>query len=59
MIESKLVQAVADPKFESVDTTELPDDDYVTGHPAYDYAYDALWLLVASREAGEAEGRGS
>jgi len=23
--------------------------------PAYDYAYDALWLLVASREAGEAE----
>jgi len=59
MIESKLVQAIADPEFELVDTTEMPDDSYVTRRPAYDYAYDALWLLVASREAGEAEGRGS
>lgn len=52
MIESKLVQAIADPQFESVDTTEIPDDNYVTRRPAYDYAFDALWLLVASRKAG-------
>ncbi len=29
MIESKLVQAIADPEFELVDTTEMPDDSYV------------------------------
>jgi hypothetical protein len=53
MIERKLVQAIADPEFESVDTTEMVDDNYVTRRPAYDYAYDALWLLVASRKIGE------
>jgi hypothetical protein len=52
MIERKLVQAIADPQFESVDTTEIPDDNFVTRRPAYDYAYDVLWLLVASRKAG-------
>ncbi len=54
MIESKLVQAIADPEFGSVDdTTEMPDDNYVTRRPAYDYTYDALWLLVANRKTGE------
>jgi HEAT repeat protein len=52
-IESKLVQAIADPAFESVDTTEMPDDNFVTRRPAYDYGYDALWLLVDNRRTGE------
>jgi len=54
MIERKLVQAIADPEFESVDTdTSEFDDDHVTRRPACDYAYDALWLLVANRKTGE------
>ncbi|WP_201381718.1 hypothetical protein [Ktedonobacter sp. SOSP1-52] len=52
MIESRLVQAIADPAFKLVDTTGL-DDEYVTRRSAYDYAYDALWQLVASRRSAK------
>ena len=49
-IEGKLVQALADPAFKQLDAPNP--DEPGTERPAYDYAYDALWLIVTGREVG-------
>lgn len=43
-IESRLVQALANPAFKQQDDPD-PDEPGIE-RPAYDYAYDALWLIV-------------
>src|SRR5207245_837741 len=50
-IEGKLVQALADPAFNELDAPNP--DEPGTERPAYDYAYDALWLIMV---AGDQEG---
>ena len=52
-IESKLVQALADPAFKQLDAPNP--DEPGSERRAYDYAYDALWLIVTGRE-GDGEG---
>lgn len=47
-IEGKLVQALEDPAFKRLDAPDP--DEPGTERPAYDYAYDALWLIVAGYE---------
>lgn len=46
-VTSKLVQALEDPQFDSVDS--------VVHRSGHDYAFDSLWILVANKPA-EPEG---
>ena len=45
-LEARFIEAIQDPKFDKPDKYE--------GRPAYDYAYDGLWLLVVGGEFEEA-----
>ena len=44
-LEARFIEAIQDPKFDKPDNTS---------RPAYDYAYDGLWLLVVGGEVEEA-----
>ncbi len=51
-IKDKLVQVLTDPAFKQLDAP-VPDEPGIE-RPAYDYAYDGLWLLVVGGELEKA-----